>query len=47
MLEAIDLSGRDVLDIGSGLDGIDVLLAAKHGAGTVIGIDMEWMSSRS
>ncbi|MER9229228.1 methyltransferase domain-containing protein [Mesorhizobium sp. M0664] len=41
MLEGIDLCGRRVLDIGSGLGGIDVLLAAKHGAAAVIGIDVE------
>ncbi|TIY11786.1 MAG: class I SAM-dependent methyltransferase, partial [Mesorhizobium sp.] len=41
MLEGIDLSGHRVLDIGSGLGGIDVLLAAKYGAATVIGIDVE------
>ncbi|MFD1985505.1 methyltransferase domain-containing protein [Mesorhizobium newzealandense] len=41
MLEGIDVSGCRVLDIGSGLGGIDVLLAAKHGASAVIGIDVE------
>ncbi|RWN50274.1 class I SAM-dependent methyltransferase [Mesorhizobium sp.] len=41
MLEGVDLSGRRVLDIGSGLGGIDVLLAAQHGAAAVVGIDVE------
>ncbi|RVD14549.1 MAG: methyltransferase domain-containing protein [Mesorhizobium sp.] len=41
MLEGMDISGRHVLDIGSGLGGIDVLLAIKHGAAAVIGIDVE------
>lgn len=41
MLEGIDLSGRRVLDIGSGLGGIDVLLASQHGAAAVLGIDVE------
>ncbi|ESY46624.1 MULTISPECIES: class I SAM-dependent methyltransferase [unclassified Mesorhizobium] len=41
MLEGIDLSGHRVLDIGSGLGGIAVLLAAKYGAAAVIGIDVE------
>ncbi|TIP39115.1 methyltransferase domain-containing protein [Mesorhizobium sp.] len=41
MLEGIDISDHHVLDIGSGLGGIDVLLAIKHGASTVIGIDVE------
>ncbi|MER8413011.1 class I SAM-dependent methyltransferase [Mesorhizobium sp. M1342] len=41
MLNGIDLSGSRVLDIGSGLGGVDVLLAAKHGATAVVGIDVE------
>ncbi|WP_348525817.1 class I SAM-dependent methyltransferase [Mesorhizobium sp.] len=41
MLEGTDLSDHHVLDIGSGLGGIDMLLAAKHGAASVIGIDVE------
>ncbi|WP_192384294.1 class I SAM-dependent methyltransferase [Mesorhizobium silamurunense] len=41
MLEDIDLSGGRVLDIGSGLGGVDVLLATKHCAAAVIGIDVE------
>ncbi|MDX8469082.1 class I SAM-dependent methyltransferase [Mesorhizobium sp. VK23B] len=41
MLKGIDLSGSRVLDIGSGLGGVDVLLAAKYRAATVIGIDIE------
>jgi SAM-dependent methyltransferase len=35
-----DLDGRRVLDIGSGLGGIDVLLASEYGA-EVVGIDVE------
>jgi ubiquinone/menaquinone biosynthesis C-methylase UbiE len=41
MLSGQMLSGRSVLDIGSGLGGVDLLLATKHGAGEVIGIDVE------
>lgn len=41
MLEGIDISGDRVLDIGSGLGGIDVLLATNHAAASVIGIDVE------
>src|SRR5262249_8909048 len=41
MLGGVDLAGRSVLDIGSGLGGIDVLLVAKHNAAEVIGIDVE------
>jgi ubiquinone/menaquinone biosynthesis C-methylase UbiE len=41
MLAGYDLAGLRVLDIGSGLGGVDLLLAAKHGAAEVIGIDVE------
>jgi ubiquinone/menaquinone biosynthesis C-methylase UbiE len=41
MVAGIDLSGRQVLDIGSGLDGVDTLLATTHGAAAVVGIDFE------
>ncbi|MER9971423.1 class I SAM-dependent methyltransferase [Mesorhizobium sp. M0060] len=41
MLEGFDISGQHVLDIGSGLGGIDVLLAAEHRAASVVGIDVE------
>jgi SAM-dependent methyltransferase len=36
-----DIEGRDVLDIGSGAGGADVVLVQKHGAGAVTGIDVE------
>ncbi|MFO1090686.1 MAG: class I SAM-dependent methyltransferase [Hyphomicrobiales bacterium] len=41
MLDGVDIRGREVLDIGSGLGGVDLLLAGVHGAGRVIGIDVE------
>ena len=41
MLEGMDLAGLRVLDIGSGLGGVDALLVARHGAGAVVGIDVE------
>jgi phosphoethanolamine N-methyltransferase len=41
MLAGFDLVGRSVLDIGSGLGGIDVLIARDHGASEVVGIDVE------
>lgn len=41
ILEGVDLGGRDVLDIGCGIGGIDVLLVREHGAGSVTGIDVE------
>jgi SAM-dependent methyltransferase len=36
-----DVEGCDVLDIGSGAGGADVVLVQEHGAGTVTGIDVE------
>src|SRR6476661_3021125 len=41
MLEGHDISGKRLLDIGSGLGGVDVLLIKEHGAAEVIGIDVE------
>jgi phosphoethanolamine N-methyltransferase len=41
MLAGFDISGLRVLDVGSGLGGVDLLLARKHGAAEVIGIDVE------
>lgn len=36
-----DLKGKSILDIGCGAGGIDIALAAIHGAGYVCGIDVE------
>lgn len=41
MLEGHDLTGKRVLDVGSGVGGIDALLASEYGAREVIGIDVE------
>ena len=41
VLEGIDLAGKTVLDIGCGSGGITVDLVRRHGAGRVIGIDVE------
>ena len=41
VLEGIDLTGKTVLDIGSGSGGITVDLVRSHGAGHVTGIDVE------
>lgn len=41
LLDGVDVSGQDVLDIGSGLGAIDVLLVEKYGANSVVGIDVE------
>ncbi len=40
-LNGISLSGKRVLDIGSGLGGVDVHLAAQHGVKEIIGIDVD------
>jgi phosphoethanolamine N-methyltransferase len=40
-LDGIDLGGRRVLDIGCGSGGITVDLVRRHGAGQVVGIDVE------
>lgn len=41
LLQGIDLTGLDVLDIGSGLGAIDILLAEAYGVASVVGIDVE------
>ena len=41
VLEGVDLSGKRVLDIGCGSGGIALSLARDHGAGAVVGIDVE------
>jgi phosphoethanolamine N-methyltransferase len=41
LLEAEDLNGRHVLDIGCGAGGIDCLLVTEYGAARVTGIDVE------
>jgi phosphoethanolamine N-methyltransferase len=41
MLANDDLAGKHILDIGSGLGGVDVLLVEQHGALEVVGIDVE------
>ena len=41
VLEGSDIRGCHVLDIGAGLGAIDQLLVAVHGAGSVVGIDVD------
>lgn len=41
LLEGVDLSGCRVLDVGSGLGAIDILLVAEHGAREVVGLEVE------
>jgi ubiquinone/menaquinone biosynthesis C-methylase UbiE len=41
LLGGRDITGCDVLDIGSGIGGVDIVLVRDYGAGTVIGIDVE------
>ena len=41
VLAGLELTGKSVLDIGSGAGGIDIQLVREHGAGHVTGIDVE------
>ena len=41
LLEGSDISGCAVLDIGCGLGAIDELLVTRHGAASVVGIDID------
>jgi phosphoethanolamine N-methyltransferase len=41
LLEGGDLTGCRVLDVGSGLGAIDILLAGEHGAREVVGLEVE------
>jgi ubiquinone/menaquinone biosynthesis C-methylase UbiE len=41
VLEGLSLEGKSVLDIGSGAGGADIQLVENHGAGYVMGLDVE------
>lgn len=48
LLQGHDITGAKVLDIGSGLGGMDLILAEGHGAGHVMGIDVDaWLVDQS
>lgn len=40
-LEGVDIAGKSVLDVGSGVGGVDIALVRDHGAASVLGIDVE------
>jgi len=44
MLSGIDVTGREVLDLGCGVGGYDLLLAEAHGAARVMGVDIDGAS---
>jgi phosphoethanolamine N-methyltransferase len=41
IVEGVDLSDKDILDIGCGIGGCDLHLLRRHGAGHILGIDVE------
>ena len=41
ILGGYDIAGCDVLDIGSGAGGADIAFVRDHGAGTVVGVDVQ------
>jgi phosphoethanolamine N-methyltransferase len=41
LLEGSDISGCSVLDIGCGLGAVDELLVERHGAGSVLAVDVD------
>ncbi len=41
VIAGLDLKGAKILDIGCGIGGIDLLLVEAHGAGQVVGVDVE------
>jgi len=41
ILEGTDITGLEVMDIGCGIGGVDVLLAREYGAKSVTGLDIE------
>jgi len=41
IVHGLELQGKEILDIGSGLGGPSMCLVSQHGAGRVVGIDIE------
>jgi phosphoethanolamine N-methyltransferase len=41
MLSGVSVDGHKVLDLGCGVGGYDMLLVAAHGAGKVVGVDID------
>lgn len=41
IVEGLDLTGKEILDIGCGIGGCDLHLVQAHGAGHVLGVDVE------
>lgn len=41
LLDGVDLTGCRVLDVGSGLGAIDILLATEYGAREIVGLEVE------
>jgi len=41
VVRGLDLEGRTILDIGSGLGGPAICLLSQHGAGSVVGVDVD------
>jgi phosphoethanolamine N-methyltransferase len=41
LLEGSDIAGCHVLDVGAALGAVDELLVTRHGAGSVVGIDID------
>jgi phosphoethanolamine N-methyltransferase len=47
MLRGMEIAGRSGIDLGCGIGGYDVLLVADHGAGHVVGVDIDGASLAS
>ena len=41
MVDGLTIAGKDVLDLGCGIGGVDIVLAKKYQAKSVLGVDVE------